>query len=136
MTFDLANFDDLDLDTIESMSKGAATLPIDTAVEWRKGYELTSKLLNMLVKDIHVTEYTDDYGNKRRKTEIPSELMRFLKERRLQIKQIFKIAGGEALNEAKKEKAKQMVQAIWENPDKDKYEQDAINIIEVDELED
>jgi len=91
-----------------------STLPIDTTAEWTKGYMLLNTILLKLAKDTYVEDYIDEVGEKRRRTHINPQLLPFLQERRKLQEQIWKISGGEAVMEVKKELFKKEAELIFQ----------------------
>lgn len=126
---------EFDQTVLVKIKPSEATLPIDTTTEWNKGYILLNTLIKMLYDDVHKEEYIDDDGMRHTKTVINPQLIALMKERRRVLDQIWKIAGGEAMNEAKKETAKKMIDFVWQSQEKEikeKHKDDAIEIIEED----
>jgi len=89
--------------TLVKINPKQSTLPIDTTAEWTKGYMLINSLLYELAKDTYVEKYKDELNETRRLTHVHPQLLAFMQERRRLQDQIWKISGGEAVNEGKKE---------------------------------
>ena len=100
--------------TLVKINPKQSTLPIDTAAEWTKGYMLINFVLLELAKDIYVEEYRDETGKKRRLTHVHPQMLPFMQERRKLQEQIWKISGGEAVNEGKKEFFKKQADFIFQ----------------------
>ena len=100
--------------TLVKINPKQSTLPIDTAAEWTKGYMLINLVLLELSKDTYVDKYTDELGKSRRRTHIHPQMLPFLQERRRLQEQIWKISGGEAVNEGKKEFFKKQADFIFQ----------------------
>ena len=64
------------------------------------------------------------------------QLLGYMQERRHMIDQIWKIAGGEVINEGRKEAVKSMAKMLFETQldraTKSKYKEDVITILEVE----
>lgn len=117
-----------------------STLPIDTAAEWSKGYMLINKVLLELAKDTYTEIYTDEFtGESRRRTHVNPQLLPFLQERRRLQEQIWKISGGEAVVEGKKELFKKQADLIFQMTQdhefKEKYKKKAEKLIEAEVFE-
>ena len=91
-----------------------STLPIDTTAEWTKGYMLLNTVLLELAKDTYTEIYIDETGEKRRLTHVHPQMLSFLQERRRLQEQIWKISGGEAVIEGKKELFKKQADLIFQ----------------------
>lgn len=120
------------------LKPGNSTLPIDTSAEWTKGYMMLNKMIAMLYEDVHKEEYINDNGERHQRTIINPQLIDLLKERRRTIEQIWKIAGGEVMNEAKKESIKKMVDFVWHSQEKeikDQHKHEVVEILEEDVYE-
>ncbi|KKN18818.1 hypothetical protein LCGC14_0951920 [marine sediment metagenome] len=100
--------------TLVKINPKQSTLPIDTAAEWTKGYMFLNMILLELAKDTYVEEYIDEVGEDRRRTHIHPQMLPFLQERRRLQEQIWKISGGEAVNEGKKEFYKKQADFIFQ----------------------
>lgn len=110
-----------------------STLPIDVASTWTQGFLYINKILEMVDKDTFVEDYLDEAGNTRRQTHIHPLLLPMLQERRRMIEQVWKISGGEIMNEAKKSVVKSFAKQIFESQlskQKEKYKENFIEIIE------
>lgn len=132
--------DSTDLDTIEEtvlvrLKPDQATLPVDTASEITKGYTLINKLLGEVLRDKHIEEYIDEHGDTRRKTHYHPWTLELIKERRRTIEMIWKMAGGEALNEAKKESAKKMADMLFHAQEQDIKKRNKDDFIKIMEAE-
>ena len=100
--------------TLVKINPKESTLPIDTVAEWNKGYMLINMVLLELAKDTYVETWTDELGTPRRLTHIHPQFLSFFQERRKLADQIWKISGGEAMNEGKKEFFKKQADFIFE----------------------
>ncbi|MHA1408697.1 MAG: hypothetical protein ACTSQY_00015 [Candidatus Odinarchaeia archaeon] len=111
-----------------------STLPIDTAAEWSKGFMLVNLLIKEMAKSRYEEVYTDGSGSKRKRIVIHPQLLGYLQERRKMLDQIYKMSGGEAYNEAKKEAVKKFAHFLFkmQNDDKikKKYEKEVKKIIQ------
>lgn len=125
-----------DITALVKIVPGQANLPVDTSIEWTKGFQLVNQLIKELAQDRYSEEWTDETGAERKRRVLHPQLLGYMQERRKMIDQIFKISGGEALNEMKKETARKMADYIFKvNTDretKEKYKKDALNLIEVE----
>ncbi len=122
--------------TLVKINPKQSTLPIDTAAEWTKGYMLINLVLLELAKDTYVDSYTDELGKPRRRTHIHPQMLPFLQERRRLQEQIWKISGGEAVNEGKKEFFKKQADFIFQMSQdvefKDKHKDKVRKILEAE----
>ena len=112
-----------------------STLPIDVAATWTQGFLYIHKILDMIDKDTYVETYLDETGATRRQTHVHPLLLPLLQERRRMIEQVWKISGGEIMNEAKKSVVKSFAKQLYESQlskSKDKYEQKFKEIIEAE----
>jgi hypothetical protein len=112
-----------------------STLPIDVAATWTQGFLYINKLLDMINKDTFVETYLDETGVTRRQTHIHPLLLPLLQERRRSIEQVWKISGGEIINEAKKSVVKSFAKQLYESQlseHKKEYAQKFKEIIEAD----
>jgi hypothetical protein len=128
--------DDFETTALVRINPKEATLPIDTSAEWTKGFILVNKLIKELA-DVRYTEsYIDEVGDKRSRMVLHPQLLGYIQERRKMIDQIWKVSGGEVVNEGKKEAIKNMARILFETQierkTKEKYRDDVINILEVD----
>ena len=117
-----------------------STLPIDTTAEWTKGYMLLNMVLLELAKDTYTEEYIDETGAKRRLTHVHPQMLSFMQERRRLQEQIWKISGGEAVIEGKKELFKKQADLIFQMSQdhafKEKHKSRIQKIIEAEIFED
>jgi len=122
--------------TLVKINPKQSTLPIDTAAEWTKGYMFLNMVLLELAKDTHVEEFVDEVGHERRRTHIHPQMLPFLQERRRLQEQIWKISGGEAVNEGKKEFFKKQADFIFQMSQdvdfKDKHRDKVKKILEAE----
>ncbi|MEE9438974.1 MAG: hypothetical protein V3V14_08250 [Saprospiraceae bacterium] len=127
---------DFEITSLVRIVPGKSTLPIDTSAEWNKGFRLVNQLIKELAEERYSEVWTDETGVERKRPVLHPQLLGYMQERRKMIDQIFKISGGEAVNEMKKETARNMANYIFKiNTDKetkDKYKKDALNIIEAE----
>ena len=125
--------------TLVKINPKQSTLPIDTAAEWTKGYMFLNSVLLELAKDTYTEPYVDELGEKRRRTHIHPQLLPFLQERRRLQEQIWKISGGEAVNEGKKEFFKKQADFIFQMSQdvefKEKHKKSVRKIIEAEVYE-
>ena len=125
--------------TLVKINPKQSTLPIDTAAEWTKGYMFLNSILLELAKDTYVDKYVDELGETRRRTHIHPQMLPFLQERRRLQEQIWKISGGEAVNEGKKEFFKKQADFIFQMSQdvefKEKHKKNVRKIIEADVYE-
>ena len=105
--------------TLVKINPKQSTLPIDTTAEWTKGYMLINSLLYELAKDTYTEKYKDELGEERRLTHVHPQLLAFMQERRRLQDQIWKISGGEAVNEGKKEFFRKQADFIFQIYEKD-----------------
>ena len=124
------NTDLMDLDPAKS------TLALDTMKEWTKGFVLVNEIISKLNESTYEEEFMDSKGNLRKKPKLHAMLLPFMKERRVLMDQYWKISGGEAVNEAKKEVSKQLASTIFnfkQNPESnEKYRKNVIDILETE----
>lgn len=122
--------------TLVQINPKQSTLPIDTAAEWTKGYMFLNMVLLEIAKDTYVENYIDEVGESRRRTHIHPQMLPFLQERRRLQEQIWKISGGEAVNEGKKEFFKKQADFIFEMSQdvefKNKHKDKVRKILEAD----
>jgi len=134
--FDLAEFE---YTALVKINPKQSTLPIDTAAEWTKGYMLLNMVLLELAKDTYTEEYIDEVGESRRLTHVNPQLLPFLQERRRLQEQIWKISGGEAVIEGKKELYRKQADLIFQMSQdhdfKEKYKNKVQKIIEAEIFE-
>jgi len=125
--------------TLVRINPKQSTLPIDTSAEWVKGYMLLNTILLELSKDTYVESYIDETGKRRRMTHVHPQMLSFLQERRRLQEQIWKISGGEAIVEGKKELFKKQADLIFQMSQdpkfKDKYRSKVEKIIEAEIFE-
>ena len=124
------NTDLLDIDS------GKSNLAIDTMKEWTKGFVLINEIIFKLHESTYTEEFEDNVGKLRNRPKFHSLLLPFFKERRVLMDQYWKISGGEAVNEAKKEISKQLASTIFNfklDEEANKVNRDkVIEMIEVD----
>ena len=89
--------------TLIKINPGESTLPIDTVAEWSKAFGLVNYVIFLLGKSIYIEKYIDELGIRRELPKIHPQLLAFMQERRKLQDQMWKISGGEARNEGKKE---------------------------------
>jgi hypothetical protein len=122
--------------TLVKINPKQSTLPIDTASEWTKGYMFLNMILLELAKDTYVEKYKDELGKQRRITHIHPQMLSFLQERRRLQEQIWKISGGEAVNEGKKEFFKKQADFIFQMSQdvefKEKHKDEIKKVLEAD----
>lgn len=139
MTEDKQEIEEFKYTTLVKINPKQSTLPIDTAAEWTKGYMLLNMTLLELSKDTFVEEYVDEVGNKRRITHVNPQMLPFLQERRRLQEQIWKISGGEAVIEGKKELFKKQADLIFQmtkdHEFKKKYKKDMEKVLEAEIFE-
>ena len=100
--------------TLVKIDPGQSTLPIDTVAEWSKGFGLVNYIIYLLSKSMYIEKYTDEFGVPREIPKIHPQLLSFMQERRKLQDQMWKIGGGEALMEAKKELYKKQADFIFQ----------------------
>lgn len=112
------------------------TLPIDTSAEWTKGFKLVNQLIYELAKERYVEEFVDETGEARSRPVLHPQLLSYIQERRKQIDQIFRMSGGDIVNEFKKETAKKLASFVFEMQSdpktKEQYKKEAYKIIETE----
>jgi len=127
----IENTEDFDVSSLVKAEPGEATLSIQVASEWEKGYKLINKVILMMMKDTHIQNYVDEYGDDRTLTHLHPQLLPFLQERRRMADQIWKFIGGEAINEGRKKVMHNMADIIFQmtqdedflEKNKDKFKQ-------------
>lgn len=121
------------------INPGESTLPIDTVAEWFKGFELVNHIIYLLSKALYVEKWTDELGEEHEQPKIHPLLLPFIQERRKLQDQIWKIGGGEALMEGKKEFFKKQADLIFQMSQdqdfKEKYKSKVQKIIEAEIFE-
>jgi len=136
MTEDKDEIEKFEYTTLVKINPKQSTLPIDTAAEWTKGYMFLNMVLLELAKDTYVEPYVDELGKDRRRTHIHPQMLPFLQERRRLQEQIWKISGGEAVNEGKKEFFKKQADFIFQMSQdvefKEKHKKSVRKILETD----
>jgi len=122
--------------TLVKINPGASTLPIDTVAEWTKGFELVNYVIYLLSKSIYIEEYTDELGVNRVVPKVHPQLLAFMQERRKLQDQMWKIGGGEARMEGKKELYKKEADFIFQmsqdNDFKEKHKKAVRKILEAE----
>lgn len=122
--------------TLVKINPGQSTLPIDTVAEWTKGFELVNYVIYLLSKAIYIEEYTDELGEDRAVPKVHPQLLSFIQERRRLQDQMWKISGGEARMEGKKELYKKEADFIFEmsqdNDFKEKHKKSIRKILEAE----
>jgi len=111
---EIEELDEFDETSLVKIEPGQATLPIQVASEWDKGYKLINKCILMMMKDTFVEEYKDELGNERTLTHLHPQLLPFIQERRRMADQIWKFIGGEAVNEGRKKMMHNMADIIFQ----------------------
>lgn len=128
--------DEFKYTTLVKINPGESTLPIDTVAEWTKGFELTNYVIYLLSKAIYIESYIDELGEKREVPKIHPQLLAFMQERRKLQDQMWKISGGEARMEGKKELYKKQADFIFEmsqdNEFKEKHKKNIRKILEAE----
>ena len=123
----------MDKTFLVQINPGQSTLPIDVASTWTQGFLYINKILEMIDKDTFVETFLDETGKDRRQTHIHPLLLPMMQERRRMIEQVWKISGGEIMNEAKKTIVKSFAKQIFESQlsnQKEQYKKEFIEIIE------
>ena len=122
--------------TLVKINPGQSTLPIDTVAEWTKGFELVNYVIYLLSKAIYIEEYTDELGEDRAVPKVHPQLLSFIQERRRLQDQMWKISGGEARMEGKKELYKKEADFIFQmsqdNDFKEKHKKAVREILEAE----
>jgi len=122
--------------TLVKINPGESTLPIDTVAEWSKGFGLVNYVIYLLSKSIYIEEYIDELGEKRVVPKIHPQLLAFMQERRKLQDQMWKISGGEARMEGKKELYKKEADFIFQmsqdNEFKEKHKKSIRKILEAE----
>ena len=116
-----------------------STLPVDTSAEWSKGFGLINQLVKELTDLRYVEEFEDTGGKMRKRAMLHPQLLGYIQERRKMIDQIFKLSGGELVNEINKAGAKKLANFLFEmqmDEIKQKHKKEAYNIIEAEVSED
>ena len=126
--------------TLVKINPGESTLPIDTVAEWFKGFDLVNHVIYILSKSTYTEEWVDETGVKREIPKVHPLLLPFMQERRKLQDQIWKIGGGEAIMEGKKELFKKQADLIFQMSQdqdfKEKYKAKVEKIIEAEIFED
>ena len=100
--------------TLVKINPGESTLPIDTVAEWFKGFELVNHLIYLLSKSTYTEKWTDEFNEEHEQPKIHPLLLPFMQERRKLQDQMWKISGGEAIMEGKKELYKKQADLIFQ----------------------
>lgn len=132
--------EEFDETVLVRISPKETTLPIHTAAEWSKGFMLVNVLIKELAKNRYVETFKDNSGNDRSRVMLHPQMLGYIQERRHMMDQIWKLSGGEAVNEMKKETAKKFADFLFkmqtDNQLKEKYKKEAYKIIELEVNED
>lgn len=122
--------------TLVKIDPGESTLIIDTVAEWKKGFGLVNYVIYLLSKSIYIEDYIDELGVRREMPKIHPQLLAFMQERRKLQDQMWKIGGGEAQMEGKKELYKKQADFIFEmsqdNVFKEKHKKKIRKILEAE----
>jgi len=122
--------------TLVKIDVGESTLPIDTVAEWTKGFELVNYVIYLLSKSIYIESYIDELNVRREVPKIHPQLLAFIQERRKLQDQMWKISGGEARMEGKKELYRKQADFIFEmsqdNDFKEKHKKEIRKILEAE----
>ncbi len=125
--------------TLVKINPGESTLPIDTVAEWFKGFDLVNHVIYELSKATYIEKWTDETGERHDIPKIHPLLLPFMQERRKLQDQIWKIGGGEAIMEGKKElyrkQADMIFQMSQDHEFKEKYKAKVQKIIEAEIFE-
>jgi len=100
--------------TLVKIEPKQSTLPIDTSTEWNKAFQLVNYVIYLLGKGIYIEKYIDETNVEREVPKIPPQLLAFMQERRKLQDQIWKISGGEAIIEGKKELYRKQADLIFQ----------------------
>ena len=127
---------DFEYTTLVKINPKESTLPIDTVAEWQKGFGLVNYVIYLLGKSIRVEKYTNEFGDEVEEPKIHPQLLSFMQERRKLQDQMWKISGGEARNEGKKEFFKKQADFIFQMSQdedfKDKHRNTVKKILEAE----
>lgn len=122
--------------TLVKINPGESTLPIDTVAEWTKGFGLVNYVIYLLSNAIRIEKYTNELGEEIEEPKIHPQLLPFMQERRRLQDQMWKISGGEARMEGKKELYKKQADFIFEmsqdNEFKEKHKKNIRKILEAE----
>ena len=125
--------------TLVKINAGESTLPIDTVAEWFKGFDLVNHVIYLLSKSTYTEKWVDEVGDDREQAKVHPLLLPFMQERRKLQDQIWKIGGGEAIMEGKKEFFKKQADLIFQMSQdqefKEKYKAKVQKIIEAEIFE-
>ena len=125
--------------TLVKINEHESTLPIDTVAEWFKGFDLVNHVIYLLSKSTYIEEWIDETNVKREIPKVHPLLLPFMQERRKLQDQIWKIGGGEAIMEGKKELFRKQADLIFQmsqdNDFKEKYKAKVEKIIEAEIFE-
>lgn len=125
--------------TLVKINPKESTLPIDTVAEWSKAFGLVNYVIYLLGKSIYIEQYRDEFGILREIPKIPIQLLSFMQERRKLQEQMWKISGGEARNEGKKELYRKQADLIFQmsqdNDFKDEHRKSVRKILEAELFE-
>ena len=137
MTEENEVINDFKYTTLVKIEPGKANLAIHTGKEWQKGFALVNNIIAKIGSDEWVEEWTDEEGQTHTKHHIHPQLLPWIQERRRVIDQYWKISGGEAVTEGKKQAYKNMADMIFNmRQDKDfikEHEKEFKEIIEVED---
>jgi len=138
-TEEIEEYEEFKYTTLVKINPGESTLPIDTVAEWFKGFDLVNHVLFLLSKATYIEKWTDELGVVREIPKVHPLLLPFMQERRKLQDQIWKIGGGEAIMEGKKElfrKQADMIFQMSQDEDfKEKYKLKVQKIIEAEIFE-
>ena len=125
--------------TLVKINEHESNLPIDTVAEWFKGFDLVNHVIYLLSKSTYTEEWRDETGEVREIPKVHPLLLPFMQERRKLQDQIWKIGGGEAIMEGKKELFRKQADLIFQmsqdNDFKEKYKEKVQKIIEAEIFE-
>ncbi len=128
--------EEFDETVLVRISPKETTLPIHTAAEWSKGFMLVNVLIKELAKSRYTEDFVDNSGENRTRVMFHPQLLGYIQERRKQMDQIWKLSGGEVVNEIKKETAKKLAGFLFKMQTdkelKEQYKRDAYKIIELE----
>ena len=132
--------DEFKYTTLVKINPGESTLPIDTVAEWFKGFDLVNHVIFLLAKSTYTEDLIDELGEHHEIPKVHPLLLPYMQERRKLQDQIWKIGGGEALMEGKKELFKKQADLIFQMSQdedfKEKYKKKVQKIIEAEIYED
>lgn len=103
------------IESKERKNLPAKTIFDDMSIELKKELVEIDNIIKMMLNDTYVEEIPDDDNRLIRKTHVNKDLLPWVREKRMFIKDIWKIAGGEIQQEKEKEILKLKGKMIYDS---------------------